>query len=476
MALHRILWLNSISGKDLFALLRKSEGKKATQSESLFRDTLENSPLLGEYAAHIQNRGNGFLFGESNQELLLKWTKFKYCPVCLDNCFHAPVFCLIGINACPLHHCQLISECVHCGKEVGSNYFDPDIFSEPLACSHCKRPFTRKNIANKVLGGFTAGLLTLREIENWISCIKKLASRDFDFSLGELGIPNYQKMVSALECLFKLATPPASITAICEVTENLVEVRDCRSLLPGNFKVQNHLGRTVPLNDDVEAVCAIAKSIGRHLEKRIRKFCNHDYRRRSGWKNAERPFARVMPVLIIEPGNCPCCALMDQWRAYSGKVLSLRKAMTRRGCLLYDDKRGENREVYCLEANLFAQALISSFTWFAMEQVWFLSKPKPPDQYYQLDVYRFEICFRGFAFDSDQGIRFFRYSLSSALIELEKCHGEMSYFGINSFPSERWIARINRDKWYIDMSSYFFSRRDFDWREFPVREFTYLDL
>ncbi|MGQ0727569.1 hypothetical protein [Acidovorax sp.] len=471
IALHRILWLNSISGKDLFDLLRKFEGKRASQSELLFRDVLETSPLLGEYAAHFRSRGNVFLFGKSNQELLLKWTTFKYCPVCLDSCFHSPIFCLVQTYACPVHHCQLVTECLQCGKAIGSNHFALDFFNEPLACYHCKHPFTRKNIASKVMEGLSVGLLNFREIEGWISRVKEWTCRDFDFSLGKLGIPTIQKKLSALECLNKLTNPPVSIAAVSERSENLVEVRNNRNLILGNFEVQNHLGRSVPLNDDIKAVCAVAKSIGRHLGKQIRKFCKHNYRRRSGWENADRPFRRVMPVLIIEPGDCPCCALMDQWRAYSGKVLSLRQAMESAGCLLYDNKRGENRGTYCLEANLFAQSLISSFTWFAMEQIWFLSKPRPANQYYQLDVYRFEICFRGFMFDSEQGKRFFRYSLASVLLELEKCHEKMSHFEINSYPSERWSTRIERDIWYIDMSSYFFPRRNFDWWQFPVREF-----
>lgn len=471
IALHRVLWLNSISGKDLFDLLRKFEGKRASQSELLFRDALERSPLLGEYAAHFRNRGNVVLFGKSNQELLLRWTTFKYCPVCLDSCFHSPIFCLVQTYACPVHHCQLITECLQCGKAIGSNHFALDIFNEPLACYHCKRPFTRKNIASKVMEGLSVGLLNFREIEGWISRIKEWTCQDFDFSLGKLGIPTIQKKLSALECLRKLTHPPVSIAAMSEGSENLVEVRNNSNLILGNFEVQNHLGRPVPLNDDIEAVCAVAKSIGRHLGKQIRKFCKHNYRRRSGWENADRPFRPVMPVLIIEPGDCPCCALMDQWRAYSGKVLSLRQAMESAGCLLYDNKRGENRGTYCLEANLFAQALISSFTWFAMEQIWFLSKPRPTNQYYQLDVYRFEICFRGFVFDSEQGKRFFRYSLASVLVELEKCHEKMSHSEINSYPYERWSTRIERDIWYIDMSSYFFSRRNFDWWRFPVREF-----
>ena len=471
IALHRMLWLNSISGKDLFALLREFEGKKSAQSESLFRRVLEKSPLLGEYAAHFRNRGNIFLFGEFNQEFLLKLTDFKYCPVCLDSCFHSPIFSLMQTYACPIHHCQLISECMQCGKAIGSNNFDPDIFSEPLACSHCKRPFTRKNIASKVLNGFSVGLPTFSEIEDWISCVKKWICRDFEFCLGKLGIPNVQKNVSVLECLKKLAPPPISIVAISEVTENLVEVRGCGNLISKNFEVQNHLRRPVPLNDDIESVCAIAKSIGRYLRKIIRKFCRHNYGDCSGWRNAERPFCRVMPVLVVEPGDCPCCALMDQWRAYSGKVLALRKIMKKYGCLLYDNEFAENRGKYCLEANLFAQALLSSFTWFAMEQVCFLSKPRTSDQYHELDVYRFEICFRGFAFESDQGSRFFRYSLASALVELEKCHEKMIFFDINSYPTSGWAARVERDEWYINMSSYFCRLRDFDWKASTVCEY-----
>jgi hypothetical protein len=468
MALHRILWMNSITGENFNALIRKLEGKKPTQSDSAFRYAIESSRHLGYFSTHFHERGRVFLFGRSNEKILFKYVNFKFCLICLENCFHSPVFCLPGVSICPIHHCKLVSECVHCGRWMGSNYFNPTIFSTPLACFRCKKPFAAKNIVSKAVDGFTSNLTMLQTIEDWLLKMKGWEFKISDFSLGEICLPGEFLATSVFACLKILAPPPISNDEALEVEKALIEFDDCENFDFLEYQRRNMRRLATPMNDEISDACAIAKSIGRYLRSQIRHFCDHETSSQSRWENADRPFSRVQPVLMIEAKACPCCAVMDQWRAYAGKLLSLKKAATRDGGLLYDDRMGSNRSVYFLDSKLCAQALVSSFTWFVMELVQFLDDTTRSQSYYRLDTYRFEISVRGFRFRSDKKDRYFRYSLKSALIELEKCHVKIQKRSGFSHPSESRFLRQKKDQWYIDMSNYFWSKRNFEWWNNPV--------
>jgi hypothetical protein len=103
MACHRFLWLNALAGAELYELLVKSAKRKPTRTQSNFEEYIKSSLLIGTFSRHIEVRSATGIFGMANVDVVPTATRIRYCPECLKNLFHSPIFQILRVKACPVH-------------------------------------------------------------------------------------------------------------------------------------------------------------------------------------------------------------------------------------------------------------------------------------------------------------------------------------------------------------------------------------
>ncbi len=431
-----------------------------------------------DFGKHFHARSLGNCFGSSNGRAMLEVEYIRFCPSCLRECFHSPLFQLATVRKCPLHGCELLDACEHCGERVGKPGFDPRWFDVPLACLHCRQPFGGVHFADKALSGFVAGEEAFMSIEEWLQQFRPVQFIRTDQLGGEPWSPCDYKTICS--CLVRLATEHSKTESWLDTDVPCTVSRRNKAERWGThtFARQN---RYVPLNHDFDAACGILKSINRYLSKQVRAICGHRKTALLPWRNADRPFRPVQPILTMSPDDCPCCAILDQWRAYAGKLIALRNHARAYGEPVYEVGLNDFRTPFSLEPRACAVALLSSFTWFASSlnrlllqlslnetQLWYAEEHKIVEFMRQrsalsLDVYRFNISPHGYVFSMHGEEVSLVYSLKHAFESLRACqalHHKGSLWPIDEIEAHTRFRTKRDDDWYITMSEYFQTRKN----------------
>jgi len=480
MAWHRFLWMNAITGGDLWRALTGEAHRSGLPFNKNFSarymELMTSTPLMRKFAQHFRTRSLRSSFGPRTGREMLDVQTIRFCPECLRACFHSPVFQLACIKCCPLHGCDLVTACPRCGGTAGQPMFEPSLIRHPLACECCNSPFSDDHIAERAFGGFVAGELVFRNLESWLKRIRAVQFLSTKGIEGEPLAPRDYKTICA-GIVHHAGWPTDSESWLDREfpCRPLFRRKESELSTLEQFANDRHL---LPLNPDIDAACAIAKSLNRQLSRRVRAICGHRQTMRLRWERAERQFVPRQPVLLMSPHDCPCCAILDQWRAYTGKVLALRNRA--RNCTkpIYERDVGDFRVSYSLEPAEFANALLSSFTWFAAAlgrviqyyagadtQLWypyekeFFARRLGGCNVIPLEADRFHIAPYGYMFSSNGEHVFFAYSLSHALRALEACHKlyrERKYW--MALPSDMSDKNKDHTDWYIHMSEYLQTR------------------
>lgn len=493
IALHRFLWMNAISGQDLWRALtgRKKRDVSLPSSKTFpaqYIELITEISVTSDFAKHFHARSLSNCFGPNNGREMLAVKDIRFCPSCLRECFHSPLFQLATVRKCPVHGCELLDACEHCGAKVGSPEFEPRWFNIPLACQHCHLPFCGEHFADKALGGFLAGEETFMNIEEWLQQLRSVQFLRAAQLGGEPWSPRDYKTIC--DCLVHLASDASKgdswqdIKFPCTVSNIHNEEERSTTYV---FARKN---RYVPLDQDLEAACRIAKSVNRYLSKHVKAICGHRRTAHLSWENAQRPFQPVQPILVMSLGDCPCCAILDQWRAYAGKLIALRNLARRVGNPVYELGLNDFRAPFSLEPTVCAEALISSFTWFANSltrlllqisgqgtQLWYAEEDRLLEFMCQskalsLDVYRFDIRPHWYVFSvrgEEVGIA---YSLRHAFDSLRACqalHHKGSLWQVDGFETHQRSHRTRDDDWYVSMSEYLHTRQSsHSWARIPT--------
>jgi hypothetical protein len=71
-----------------------------------------------------------------------KWRErnFRFCPICLEACYHSFLFQWPRLEVCPLHGCALVTTCLNCGRLVKDAESNASIGLIGYRCSHCDEP------------------------------------------------------------------------------------------------------------------------------------------------------------------------------------------------------------------------------------------------------------------------------------------------------------------------------------------------
>lgn len=67
-------------------------------------------------------------------------TEFRFCPCCLEACYHSFLFQWRRLDICPIHGCPLTKACLHCGRAVKDAHARANIGLTGYRCLHCKEP------------------------------------------------------------------------------------------------------------------------------------------------------------------------------------------------------------------------------------------------------------------------------------------------------------------------------------------------
>jgi hypothetical protein len=78
----------------------------------------------------------GFLVPTLRCDLARSAAGLRYCRECLDDGFHAAVYQLRDVEACPVHQCGMYEFCPHC-RGLLPYVLGPALFAEAFCCGHC---------------------------------------------------------------------------------------------------------------------------------------------------------------------------------------------------------------------------------------------------------------------------------------------------------------------------------------------------
>lgn len=493
IALHRFLWMNAINGKDLWRVLagRKKRNVSLPFSKNFstrYLELITKNSLTRDFAKHLSARSLSNCFGPNNGKEMLTVKAIRFCPSCLLECFHSPLFQLETVRKCPFHGCELLDACENCGTEIGSPELEPLRFDIPLACQHCQKPFCGPHFTDKALRGFVEGEETFMNIEEWLRQLRSVQFLRVTELGGEPWSPRDYKTIC--DGLVHLVTDASKVESwldknfSCAVSNLRNEEERSRTCV---FARQN---RYVPLNHDLEAACGIAKSLNRYLSKRVKAICGHPKTAHLPWENAPRPFQPVQPILIMSSSDCPCCAILDQWRAYAGKLIALRNLARHVGNPVYELGLNDFRTPFSLEPRTCAEALISSFTWFTRTltklllqlseqktKLWYSEEHRRLEfvrrrKAISLDVYRFDIRPHGYVYSVQGEEVRLSYSLRHAFDSLRACqtlHHKGCIWPIDALATVDHSKIGLNDHWYVSMSEYLHTRQSsHSWAPIPT--------
>jgi hypothetical protein len=81
----------------------------------------------------------------------------RYCPRCMDACYHSVFFQIDGLRRCPIHREALLDRCHRCGQKTGRYAVTKETIGHPYRCHHCHEPYGYGNAPPSV-ERFVSGL------------------------------------------------------------------------------------------------------------------------------------------------------------------------------------------------------------------------------------------------------------------------------------------------------------------------------
>lgn len=455
MACHRFLHLNAMTGQELYKLMTSRVGKQRSISGKNFeRYIWKSKEFIGPFSEHAQARSINNIFGAVADDLFSGVLSFRYCSECLKNFFHSPIFYFPCVTHCPVHLLPLKNACKGGMHLIGSIHILPERFKITLGCQVCGESFSEPPYTRLVAGEGQVISETLDSVEQWLQSLKYWK---FDGIHVHRGGNEYLKSIvfeAVCETLSILSKPPEHASWM-SLRRSTIAVENSKYL----FNLNNHAKTRefFPLNEDIESVCNVVKSIGRHLSKVLRRCCGHKCNVCLDWSVLGNSNS-----LWMDGKFCPYCSALIQWRACAGKILAIRSWVRESGRPLLDCNQ-IFRVRYSIDMNVFAEVALSNFTWFAVslarrlraiqnsdDGMYFaheqhhVQRMKEMDEY-ELPISHHDFQFKGIRFEGLGGeIRYFRFSLYFAINELAKCKKGVS-------PCLGGRSR-NDDIWYIDSS------------------------
>ncbi|SFC26260.1 hypothetical protein SAMN05216344_112115 [Polaromonas sp. OV174] len=333
MAVQRFMFLNDLSGPNYTHLMEVPINSRRVLSTSRY-----DSARSWEFSASALNPTVQIFFRDleksraiadfsRHRHLVDPAREIRYCLSCLQHCFHWPYFQFPAVLRCPLHDEELRTRCPKCGAPLGHSEFVPSRFPQPLACPSCRMPFVVKNLANHATDGFPEAeevfFIATKQLNRLMQVkVVDLARNDIEFDFDTSAVAKLY-----FNCLYKTAYPNEKHPPWLFGLDTCIRG-------PANIRIRRHDTVTRESVDDADGeyvedrlleLMRIYKSVGRHLAKKVRQICGHGRYRRLAFSYEYIAFYGNEYYLLMPADSCPCCAVLDWWRARLANQFGLRQ-------------------------------------------------------------------------------------------------------------------------------------------------------
>lgn len=316
MAVQRFMYLNGMQGEDLCYLIRCLLGPRRSLTTDLLKSStpwedlrLDGLPFTINFCNDLKT-GSAELGIYSNTRLTPPRSAIRYCPSCLRRCFHWKFFELPAVLRCPFHDETLLTACVRCGRGLAKGLFVPSEQLAPLQCSFCHQPFVDEVIGRQVIEGFPeAELLFTKETGLLARAVKVNVKASL---LSEFNLKSAAASKFFFNCSFKatypLEKPPIWLFNFELTVGNLREPPGSKNPIAPEIDTET-------VNDRLLHLSRIYKSIGRSLAKSIQAICGHRRHAHLQYGSDYVDSYAKEYFLRLRHGGCPCCAVLDWWKA-----------------------------------------------------------------------------------------------------------------------------------------------------------------
>ncbi|MGB4358859.1 MAG: hypothetical protein WBJ19_00390 [Rhodoferax sp.] len=322
IAIQRFMYLNDLSGSDFLHLIALPRRSRRTLDVSRLASgwrwdncTRYDNPTTRIFYRDIEE-GRTTADFSSHRYLIDPKREIRYCPRCLRHCFHWPFFQFSAVTHCPLHNEELLTHCQNCGASIGNGLFIANWLTRPLVCPSCQAPFAKRNLGRRVTDGFPAGEEVFMKATSLLNRLMQVSVQDlhhhdeFDFKSAAVSKLYFN-------CLFKTANPE-------EPHPRWLFGLDVSVRGPFLGKTSSGVDEVVPHKVDVPeetvegkliSLNCIYKAVGRYLKRRVHRICGHARGPQLRFSSEYVPFAGNEYYLLMSPNACPCCAVLEWWRA-----------------------------------------------------------------------------------------------------------------------------------------------------------------
>lgn len=322
IATQRFMYLNDLSGPDflhLIALPRRSKRSldvsKLASASSWDAIASHDNPMLHEFSSDLIE-GRATADFSRHRHLSDPTREIRYCPHCLHHCFHWPFFQFPAVTRCPLHDEELLKQCQSCGAPLGNGQFIANRLIRPLVCPSCQRPFAKRHLGRRVMDGFPAGEEVFMKATSLLNRLMRVKVLDVHHH-NEFDFKSTAVAKLYFNCLFKTANPEEPHPRWLFGLE--ISVRG-----PFHGKTSSGVSEVVPhkvvvTGETVEVKLAslnrIYKAVGHYLERRVHRICGHARGPQLRFSYDYVSFSGNEYYLLMPSCGCPCCAVLDWWRA-----------------------------------------------------------------------------------------------------------------------------------------------------------------
>ncbi|WP_143093246.1 hypothetical protein [Polaromonas sp. OV174] len=188
-------------------------------------------------------------------------------------------------------------------------------------------PFVVKNLANHATDGFPEAeevfFIATKQLNRLMQVkVVDLARNDIEFDFDTSAVAKLY-----FNCLYKTAYPNEKHPPWLFGLDTCIRG-------PANIRIRRHDTVTRESVDDADGeyvedrlleLMRIYKSVGRHLAKKVRQICGHGRYRRLAFSYEYIAFYGNEYYLLMPADSCPCCAVLDWWRARLANQFGLRQ-------------------------------------------------------------------------------------------------------------------------------------------------------
>lgn len=327
MATQRFMFLNDLSHarlerhKTAMGLLFDAENERPegsnAESTSWHRHTVQTRRL---FRKSTQQRWAGAnpnvrfaCLGDSRP--------IRYCPKCLEVCFHTLLFQFPIVLRCPYHNLPLLNCCQRCGQAIATLGSEPGRAQALFSCETCGVSFASPSqLTNGILFGITDGDAVFDEAHRIVAgmCAVDVTRLSGPMAMRASSSAEFARFFS--HALFAVTNPgivkPPWLLGLDSEVSVLPDVRTTAEPCPVNEDRATSQAEAITIEQRLSELRRAILTIDFELSRQVRAICGHNHPRSLGIQSESIPFSGKEYSLVMHSHDCPCCAVLCWWRAH----------------------------------------------------------------------------------------------------------------------------------------------------------------